>query len=109
MSTVFSYDQSVDALERIRKSRNAITDVFADCDNIARQLQEDIKTTGVSDNYNVSEAALNAYDSLKRHYDEFITLIMNNEENIAFYSRNMETAQSESSTAFKNAEQNQDL
>ena len=29
MSTVFSYDQSADAMSRIRNSRNAINEIFA--------------------------------------------------------------------------------
>ncbi len=94
MSTVFSYDQSADAMSRIRNSINAINEIFANCDKVAGQLQENLQTTGVSGNQNVSEAALNAYNSLKRHYEEFITLIANNEQNISLYSQNMEAAQS---------------
>ena len=75
MSTVFSYDQSADAMSRIKSSRNAINEVFVNCDKVAGQLQENLQTTGVSGNQDVSQAALNAYNSLKRHYEEFIALI----------------------------------
>jgi hypothetical protein len=109
MSTVFSYNQSADAMSRIKNSRNAIMSIFADCDKIAAQLQQNIQTTGVSANQNISEAALNAYNSLKRHYDEFNALIANNEQNISLYSQNMEAAQSQSTSALEAAQQSQDL
>ncbi|MBP3799617.1 MAG: hypothetical protein ILA19_01410 [Bacilli bacterium] len=109
MSTVFSYDQSADAMSRIKNARNAINEIFANCDKVAGQLQENLQTTGVSGNQNVSEAALNAYNSLKRHYEEFITLIANNEQNISLYSQNMEKAQSQSTSAMETAQANQDL
>lgn len=109
MSTVFSYDQSADAVSRIRSSRNAINEVFANCDNVAGQLQENLQTTGVSGSQDVSQAALNAYNSLKRHYEEFSSLIQNNEQNIALYSQNMEAAQAQSTSAMEAAQQSQDL
>ncbi len=109
MSTVFSYDQSADAMSRIRNSRNAINEIFANCNNVANQLQENLQTTGVSDSQDVSGAALNAYNSLRRHYEEFDALIANNEQNIALYSQNMEAAQSESARAMDTAQQSQDL
>ena len=109
MSTVFSYDQSADVMSRIKNSRNAISEVFANCDNVSKQLQENIQTTGVSGNQDVSQAALNAYESLKRHYEEFITLIQNNEQNITLHSQNMEAAQSQSTSALEAAQQSQDL
>ena len=68
MATVFSYDQSADVMSRIKTSRNAINEVFADCDKVAQGLQENIQTVGVSGNQDVSQAALNAYNSLKKHY-----------------------------------------
>ena len=58
MSTIFSYDQSADTMSRIKNSRNAISEVFANCDNVAGQLQENIQTTGVSGNQDISQAAL---------------------------------------------------
>lgn len=109
MSTIFSYDQSADAMSRIRNSRNAINEIFANCDNVANQLQENLQTTGFSDSHDVSTAAVNAYNSLKRHYEEFITLIANNEQNISIYSQNMEAAQSQSTSTMDAAQQNQNL
>ncbi len=109
MATVFSYDQSADVMSRIKTSRDAINNVFTDCDKVSSQLQENIQTTGVSANQDISQAALNAYESLKKHYEEFITLIQNNEENITKHSENMEAAQSASTTALQDAESKQDL
>ena len=109
MSTVFSYDQSADAMSRIKNSRNAINEIFANCDKVAGQLQENIQTNGVTGSQDVSQAALNAYNSLKRHYEEFINLIANNEQNISLYSQNMEAAQSEGTSAMETAQQSQNL
>ncbi len=103
MSTVFSYDQGADTVSRIKNSRNAINEVFADCDKVAGQLQENVQTTGVSGNQDISQAALNAYNSLKKHYEEFITLIQNNEQNITLHSQNMEAAQQEATSAMESA------
>ncbi len=109
MSTVFSYDQSADAMSRIKNARLSINEIFANCDKVASQLQENLQTTGVSGGQDVSQAALNAYNSLKRHYEEFISLIANNEQNITLYSQNMEKAQAQSTSAMEAAQQNQNL
>lgn len=109
MSTVFSYDQSADVMSRIKNSRNAINEIFANCDNVAGQLQENLQTTGFSGNQDVSQAAINAYNSLKRHYEEFVSLIANNEQNIATYSQSMEQAQAQSTSSFDTAQQSQNL
>lgn len=109
MSTIFSYDQSADVMSRIKTSRNAINEVFADCDQVANQLQENIQTIGVSGSQDVSQAALSAYNSLKKHYEEFITLIQNNEQNITIHSENMQAAQATSTQAMESAEAQQDL
>ena len=101
MSTIFSYDQSADTMSRIKNSRNAISEVFANCDNVAGQLQENIQTTGVSGNQDISQAALNAYESLKRHYEEFISLIENNEQNIQILGREKQRAFRELTKEFR--------
>ena len=109
MATVFSYDQSADVMSRIKTSRNAINEVFADCDKVAQGLQENIQTVGVSGNQDVSQAALNAYNSLRKHYDEFITLIQNNEQNITTHTESMQAAQATSTSAIESAQASQDL
>ena len=109
MATVFSYDQSADVMSRIKTSRDAINNVFADCDKVSSQLQENIQTVGVSANQDISSAALQTYESLKKHYEEFITLIQNNEQNITLHSQNMEAAQSQSTSALEAAQQSQDF
>lgn len=109
MSTIFSYDQSADAMNRIKNARIAINEIFDNCNRISNQLQEHLKTEVGNKNQNVSEAALNAYNSLKRHYEEFDALIANNEQNISLYSQNMEKAQSQSTSAMETAQANQDL
>ncbi len=109
MSTVFSYDQGEDTMTRIRNARGAINDVFQNTDNVANQLQQNIQTIGVSGSQDVSQAALNAYNSLKKHYEEFILLIQNNEQNITTHSENMQAAQVQSTTAMENAQAQQDL
>lgn len=111
MATVFSYDQSEDTMSRIKTARGAINEVFADCDKVSSQLQENIQTVGVSGNQDqdVSQAALNAYESLKKHYEEFINLIQTNEQNIVTHSQNMQAAQSQSASAMENAQAQQDL
>ena len=105
MATIFSYDQSEDTMSRIKTARGAITD----CDKVSSQLQENIQTVGVSGNQDVSQAALNAYESLKKHYEEFINLIQTNEQNIVTHSQNMQAAQSQSASAMENAQAQQDL
>mgnify|MGYP001076321731 CR=1 FL=1 len=107
MATIFSYDQSEDTMSRIKTARGAINEVFADCDKVSSQLQENIQTVGVSGNQDVSQAALNAYESLKKHYEEFINLT--NEQNIVTHSQNMQAAQSQSASAMENAQAQQDL
>lgn len=113
MATVFSYDQSEDTMSRIKTARVAINEVFADCDKVSSQLQENIQTVGVSGNLSgnqdVSQAAFNAYESLKKHYEEFINLIQTNEQNIVTHSQNMQAAQSQSASAMENAQAQQDL
>ena len=109
MATVFSYDQSADVMSRIKTSRDAINNVFADCDKVSSQLQENVQTIGVSANQDISQAALNAYESLKKHYEEFITLIQNNEQNITKHSENMEAAQASSASSLQDAQSKQDL
>ena len=109
MSTVFSYDQSADTMSRIKNSRMSINEVFADCDKVAQGLQENIQTIGVSGNQDVSQAALNAYNALRKHYDEFISLIQNNEQNITIHSENMSAAQAQSASTFDNAQSNQNF
>lgn len=109
MSTVFSYDQSADAMNRIKNARLAINEIFANCNKVSNQLQENLKTEVGNENQNVSRAALSAYESLKRHYEEFDALIANNEQNISLYSQNMEAAQTQSTTAMETAQQSQDL
>lgn len=109
MATIFSYDQSEDTMSRIKAARGAISEVFNDTDKVSAQLQENIQTVGVSGNQDVSQAALNAYNSLKKHYEEFISLIQNNEQNIITHSQNMQSAQSQSTSAMENAQAQQDL
>lgn len=109
MATIFSYDQSEDTMSRIKTARGAINEVFADCDKVFSQLQENIQTVGVSGNQDVFQAALNAYESLKKHYEEFINLIQTNEQNIVTHSQNMQAAQSQSASAMENAQAQQDL
>lgn len=109
MATIFSYDQSEDTMSRIKTARGAINEVFSDTDKVSAQLQENIQTVGVSGNQDVSQAALNAYNSLKKHYEEFISLIQNNEQNIITHSQNMQSAQSQSTSAMENAQAQQDL
>ena len=109
MATIFSYDQSEDIMTRVKNVRDAIRVVFDDCVKVSAQLEENIQTVGVSGNQDVSQAALNAYNSLKKHYEEFITLIQNNEQNIVTHSQNMQAAQSQSTSAMENAQAQQDL
>lgn len=108
MSTVFSFTESANAMERIDKSRKAIRSVFDDCDNVSKQLEQNL-VTDVSGDQNISAAAQDAYNSLKRHFEEFETLILDNEQNIIRHSENMQAAQKESTSAMQEAQANQRL
>ena len=109
MSTVFSFTESANAMERIDKSRKAIRDVFDDCDNVSKQLEQNLVTDSVSGDQNISDAAQEAYNSLKRHFEEFESLILDNEQNIIRHSENMQAAQKESTSAMQEAQANQKL
>ncbi len=107
MSTVFSYSESASAMDRIAQARKRIREIFDDCDKISAELRANLVTDTSSNN--VSEAAQNAYNSLKRHFEEFEQLILDNEQNIIKHSENMEAAQKEATSAMETAEQNQNL
>ena len=109
MSTVFSFTESANAMERIDKSRKAIREVFTDCDAINRQLEQNLVTDSVSSDQNIAAAAQETYNSLKRHFDEFETLILDNEQNILRHSENMQAAQKASTSAMQEAQSNQNL
>lgn len=104
MSTIFDIDQSQGTMQDITTARNAIRTVFDQNESAIASVKNNLEDT-----MGVFAAAEKAYDSLKKHYDEFEDLIRNNEQNIQTHIASMEKASKTNISTFEDAEGRQNL
>ncbi|MBR4618610.1 MAG: hypothetical protein IKO49_04835 [Bacilli bacterium] len=103
METVFSYSESENAMEQIRKYNREIESIFQACDNVNNSLKSNLQADGVS------EAAERTYNSLKAHYEEFNALIEENAQNINTHAGEMRQAETKATSFMEEAESSQNL
>ena len=103
METVFNYNEGENALQAIRRSNQAIQEIFGECDKEKASLSQNLQADSVS------EAAENTYNSLKKHYEEFNTLIENNAQNINIHAEEMRQAEKTTAGYMESAQSNQNL